>query len=451
MKEKQGKQVQQGKQERQHLGWNEGIGALQWLVFLLANAVTLPIVIGQIYHLPSDEVVSLMQRTFLVAGLGSFLQGWLGHRLPVPDGPAGTWLGVFAILGAEVAKQSGGGAYHTLQVLETGMITAGVMLLLFVATGLTARMMSLFTPLVTGSYLLLLGLQLGGVFLQGMLGLSADQPHVDAVTAIVSIDVFVLILFLSIKGRGWVKNYAVFIGIILGCILYYALGKGSGMGTDASIGMPQLFAWGAPRWDTGIVISSAIIALILVSNTIASIAAMKQVMPDSLGGEEEPDPKAVSRSGAVGGVIQLLSALFSTVGTVPLSSAVGFVRMTGQTKLRPFLIACILMAGVAFVPILIRLMALLPSPVAYASVMASFVNLVGVGLQSIAKDTLDQRRTYILGITLLIGSGSMILPASVFETMPSVFRYVFGNGLILGTIIAIVMEQIWKEKRKAVQ
>lgn len=442
------------KKEKNRQGWNEGIGALQWLVFLLANSVTLPIVIGQIYHLPSDEVISLMQRTFLVAGLGSFLQGWLGHRLPVPDGPAGTWLGVFAILGAEVAKQSSGseGAYSTLQILETGMITAGLVLLLFVVTGLTGRMIALFTPLVTGSYLLLLGLQLGGVFLQGMLGLSAEHPHLDAVTAIVSIDVFILILFLSIKGKGWIKHYAVFIGIVLGCILYYALGKGSGFDADAEVGMPQMFAWGAPRWDTGIVISSVIIALILVSNTIASIAAMKQVLPDATEGEgaQSTERQAVSRSGAVGGVIQLLSALFSTVGTVPLSSAVGFVRMTGQTKMRPFLIACIMLAGVAFVPFLIRLLALLPSPVAYASVMASFVNLVGVGLQSIAKDTLDQRRTSILGITLLIGSGSMILPSAVFETMPSVFRYVFGNGLILGTIIAILLEQIWKEKQKAV-
>lgn len=321
--------------ENKRQGWSEGIRALQWLVFLLANSVTLPIVIGQIYQLPPDEVVSLMQRTFLVVGAGSFLQGWLGHRLPIPDGPAGTWLGVFAILGAEVAKQSGaGGAYGTMQILETGMITAGVALLVFVATGLMGRMIALFTPLVTGSYLLLLGLQLGGVFLQGMLGLSAGNPHLDAATAVVS----------------------------------------------------------------------------------------------------------------AGGVIQLLSALFSTVGTVPLSSAVGFVRMTGQTKLRPFLIACIMLAGVAFVPFLVRLLALLPSPVAYASVMASFVNLVGVGLQSIARHPLDQRRTSILGITLLFGSGSMILPSAVFEAMPSVFRYVFGNGLILGTIIAVVLEQLWREK-----
>ncbi|MCS7462027.1 purine/pyrimidine permease [Paenibacillus doosanensis] len=432
--------------------WNDGVGALQWLVFLLANSVTLPIVIGQIYHLPANEVIGLMQRTFLVAGAGSFLQGVFGHRLPIPDGPAGTWLGVFAILGAEIAKQSAGagGAYSTLQTLETGMLAAGIILILFVVTGLTGWMIKLFTPLVTGVYLLLLGLQLGGVFLQGMLGLSGDAPHLDAVTSIVSFGVFIVILVLSVKGTGWLKNYAVFIGIVLGCIAYYALGKSTELSADAGVGLPALFAWGAPKWDGGMAISAVIIAFILMSNTIASIAAMKQVLNERKdGGEAAAQRREADRSGVVGGVVQLLSGAFSTVGTVPLSSSVGFVRMTGQKKMGPYLSACILLAGVAFVPLLIRLLALLPSPVAYASVMASFVNLVGVGLQSITRNPLDQRRTSILGITLLIGSGAMILPASVFETMPSVFRYVLGNGLILGTMIAVILEQVWRDRQQA--
>lgn len=63
-------------------GLNHGIGALQWLVFLLANAVALPIVIGQVFHLPDPDIAGLMQRTFFIVGISSFLQGWLGPPVP---------------------------------------------------------------------------------------------------------------------------------------------------------------------------------------------------------------------------------------------------------------------------------------------------------------------------------------------------------------------------------
>ncbi|WP_239618397.1 purine/pyrimidine permease [Cohnella mopanensis] len=429
-------------------GWKDGVGALQWFVFLLANSVTLPIVVGQIYQLSPDEVIGLMQRIFLVAGVASFLQGCIGHKFPIPDGPAGTWLGVFAIMGVEVVHQNGD-VFSTLRVLEMGMLTAGVMLLVSVMIGLTKWMLTLFTPLVTGSYLLLLGMQLGGVFLQGMLGVSGDHPQLDVLTTTISFGVFTLILVLSVKGKGWIKSYAVMIGILAGCLAYYGLGQGAKVDAEATVGLPEIFAWGLPKWDTGIMISSIVIALILTSNTIASIAAIKQVVQKQEESSAEESNRVISRSGAVGGFVQILSAVFSSVGTVPLSSAVGFVRMTGQTRIRPFLIASLLLAGIAFVPVLIRLLMLLPSPIAYSSIMASFVSLIGVGLQGITKESLDSRRIMIIGITILVGSGAMFLPASVFEAMPSVVKYVFGNGLILGTLVAILLELSWKAQKKA--
>lgn len=56
---------------------------LQWFIFLLANAEALPIIIGGIFHLSIEETSTLMQRTFFVVGISSFIHGWLGHRYPI--------------------------------------------------------------------------------------------------------------------------------------------------------------------------------------------------------------------------------------------------------------------------------------------------------------------------------------------------------------------------------
>ncbi len=159
--------------ERKHI-WQDGLGALQWFVFLLANAMALPIVIGEIFQLQPADVAGLMQRTFFVVGITSFLQGWIGHRLPIADGPAGIWLGVFVIIG-EMAVRQGSDLTFTLQSLQGGMlVTAGILIFLGVL-GWIQKLLRFFTPLVTGTYLLLLAIQLSGVFLQGMLGIEGES------------------------------------------------------------------------------------------------------------------------------------------------------------------------------------------------------------------------------------------------------------------------------------
>ena len=45
-----------------------GIGSLQWFIFLLANSLTIPIIVGQVFQLSPVEISGLMQRTFLIVG-----------------------------------------------------------------------------------------------------------------------------------------------------------------------------------------------------------------------------------------------------------------------------------------------------------------------------------------------------------------------------------------------
>ncbi|MGI2295382.1 purine/pyrimidine permease [Paenibacillus sp. GXUN7292] len=425
-------------------GMNDAMGSLQWLVFMLANAVALPIVIGQIYHMSPTETAMLMQRTFIIVGVSSFLQGWLGHRLPIIDGPAGTWLAVFIIMGESVTKASEG--IGTLRLLEGGMIAAGLFMIMLGATGLVKRLLPIFTPLVTGSYLLLLAFQLSGTFLRGMLGISGESQQAQWGAGFIGLLVIAIVILLSIKGKGWLQSYALLIGIVAGCLLYYATGQGHlAAGQGAWFSLPELFAWGMPQWDAGMIVSALPVTLILLSNTVASISSMKQL--DN--GSALPGGTEMKRGTITGGFSQLLSSVFSTVGMVPLSGSAGFVSLTGQRGKRPFLLACLLLAAVSLSPAIITLLTMLPGAVAYAAVMASFVQMVGIGFQTLMRDPLTKRRMMIAGIGLMLGIGSMFLPVATFQSLPSAIRYIVGNGMLLGTMIIIILDQIWKEPKEA--
>ena len=200
-----------------------GIGSLQWFIFLLANSLTIPIIVGQVFQLSPVEISGLMQRTFLVVGVSSLLSGWLGHRLPIPDGPAGIWLGVFTLMGQMAVAQGIGKAGGSLQLLEGAMLLTGVFLIIVGLTGWMNKLLKLFTPLVNGVYLTILGFQLSGMFLKGMIGVSDTSTKIQPGIVILSFVIFILVLALSVWGKGWLKSYAVLIGMVVGSIAFILL------------------------------------------------------------------------------------------------------------------------------------------------------------------------------------------------------------------------------------
>jgi xanthine/uracil permease len=407
----------------------------------------LPIVVGKLFHMPPEEIVGLIQRMFFVVGLSSLLSGWLGHRLPIADGPAGIWLGIFVLMG-QLAALQGTDQNLTLRLLEGGMLITGVTVVLIGFAGWVQKMLKVFTPLVTGVYLILITFQLSGTLLKGMIGISDADVPIHPASVMISFAVFFLVFAFSVWGKGWMKSYAVLIGVIVGWITYVLVnGSASVPGSGSIIHPPDLFAWGMPRLDSGMVITSVMVAFILISSVIASMSAMQQVL-----GEKEPtDGKftPLNRGGIIAGITNILSSLFSTIGVVPLSISAGFVRLTGQRRIAPFFIACIALIVVSFVPGVYSLLSLLPIQVAYAAMLASFAQMIGIGLISILKVPFDERRMTILGLALSFGTGVMFLPQNLFNTLPTIFQYLLSNGVMVGMLVTLLLEQVWRVKPNA--
>lgn len=415
---------------------------IQWFIFMTASSVALPIVIGGVFHLPQDEIASLMQRTFLVVGLSSALQAMLGHRFPIVDGPAGSWVSVFIMMAA-MAAQQGQDAKEALQLLQGGLLLAGALLFLLGITGLFYKLITLFTPLVTNTFLFILSMQLSGVFLKGMLGLEGGAASMNYWGALVALVVFVFVIVLTIKGKGWVRNYAVLMGIVSGWSLHALATGGERTATSLQPGwaikLPEAFAWGIPRLDPGMAITATLFSLILVSNLIAAISAARQVVPSTGANERE----VYNRSSMAGGVSHGLAATFSAIGVVPLPVTASFIRMTGQTQRKPFLLACLALTLISLVPGIVHFLALLPTTVASAISLATFVQMTGNSFQSLTRAAQSQRQLTILAIGMIVGVGFTLISASLPQGLPIVLQYVLGNGLLIATLLVMALEKLW--------
>lgn len=415
----------------------------QWFVFLLASSVALPIVIGAIFELNFNEVAGLMQRTFFAVGITSFLQGVFGHRLPILEGPAGLWISIFAVM-AYSGVESGKSYIETLQTLEAAMLWTGGFLLLFGTFRLAHRVLFVFTPLVTGSFLFLLTVQLSGTFLKGMLGIQQEVEAIHGTEALIAFFTFFLVLGLSLFGKGALKSYAVLLGIVAGWMVYVAIvGTTTDEVADQAIFQPpEWLVWGMPSFEWSVIPLAFITAVILLSNIVASIVAVSQ----SIQGKPSYTYSQVNRGSSFLGVTHGITAMFSAIANVPLASSSGFIDLTGQKRKKPFLYASLLLVIIAFFPPLVSFISGIPAPVANAALLATFVQLMGLGLSNIASQELDYRRLTILGVSFLLGIGLMFLPSEVFQGMPGLVRNLLSNGLLVGTVLVIVLEQLWKDE-----
>ncbi|MBS4173011.1 purine/pyrimidine permease [Bacillus sp. FJAT-49736] len=422
------------------------LSAIQWMAFMIAGSIAAPIAIADLFHLNPVETSAFMQRTIFVLGIAGLLQGFIGHRLPVSEGPAGLWWSVFAIYAGFVGSMYSTGI-AALNALCGGMIFSGIVFFILSALGLIEKLAKLFTPTITFIYLFLLILQLSGSFVKGMLGLTEEQVHIQPTVAILCIVIILVTFYLGKVNIQWVQQFSIIFGLLLGWILFIIFGLAPKVPESHSIfAFPKLFHFGKPTFDSGVLTTSFFITILLTTNMIASIRVMEEVLKGY-----HNKPVSYKRSGFISGLNQILGGIFSAIGSVPISGSAGFVAQTGIKSIKPFIIGGILVTVISLLPPLMHIMSALPAPVGYAVTFVIFTKMIGLALSEIEKST-DRDITYTTaGIALMVGVGTMFLPSEATVKLPTFIGSLVNNGLVLGTIIAIGSEQYlrWQKKRKS--
>ena len=105
------------------------LASLQWMLFILMGSIIIPVAIAGTYGMPSADVITFVSRTLFVLGVAGVLQVLFGHKLPIQEGPAGVWWGVFALY-AGIGSMMFGSQTETLRVLEFCFILSGVIFII---------------------------------------------------------------------------------------------------------------------------------------------------------------------------------------------------------------------------------------------------------------------------------------------------------------------------------
>lgn len=189
---------------------------VQHVLVMAAAPITAVFLVGQAMGFGNDVMVALMSATFLVCGLGTLLQSFgpfgIGARLPFVQVPGGAPLVIFLTIAQATDLQTATGA-----VILTGVFY-------FLALPFFTRVLRFFPPIVIGTMLLLVAVNLVRIF-GGLITGREGSPEFANLPAIgLALGTMAAIVLCARIFTGMLQRIAVMLGLLTGAALSAVFG-----------------------------------------------------------------------------------------------------------------------------------------------------------------------------------------------------------------------------------
>lgn len=410
--------------------------SVQWLFFIFANTVMIPISVGTVFQLPSETIAMMLRASLVFTGIASIFQGWTGHRYPLMEGHSGLLWGVILNLGLSASSlgmsysEIGGG-------IATGVLLASAVTLILAAFNGMSLLKSIFNPMVMSVYLFLLTFQLIFIFFKGMMKVS-EQGTIDVPITLYSFALVIFVSLLKLKGNGIISNFSILIGLLAGWIGYDLLFMSEGQQGTASAGEVSftLFPLGQPNLEIGIIAVTFFAGLMNLSNTVASISSGDTLF------KKESGKREYRGSIFFTAVFTVIGSGFGLVPYTPFTSSIGFLQSTRILMKTPFFLGGALLAVIGLIPPLGSWLAGMPVTVGNAVLFVAYLQLFGTAFNSLNGKTFNSDTIFRLAAPVLIGISLMNTPPALFADLPVLIQPFISNGLIMGVLISIIMEKM---------
>ncbi|MFF3780831.1 nucleobase:cation symporter-2 family protein [Streptomyces sp. NPDC001933] len=407
--------------------------ALQHIAAMYAGVVTPPLIIGQAVHLDTAGRTRLIAASLLIAGVATLLQtlgvkGFVGNRLPFVN--AASSAGIAPMLAIAETNAKG----DQLPAIYGAVMVAGVFCL---AIGpFFGKLLRFFPPLVTGVVITLIGVTLMPVpvaWAQGGDKTAADFGDMKYL----ALAAFTLVVILLIQrfGRGFVKQVALLLGLLIGTLAAIPFGMADfGALRSAPVAaLPTPFAFGAPEFQPAAIISLCLVTLVLMTESSAGMLAIGEIC------DRETDGRTITRGLRTDGIATLLGPVFGGFPTSAFAQNVGVVSLT-KVRSRYVVAAAggaLLVLGVF--PVLGAVVSTVPMPVLGGAGIVLFGSIAVSGIRTLSEAGLDDSSNIIL-VAVALGAGIIPLAAPEFYAgFPSWAQTVLGSGISAGALVAVLL------------
>lgn len=403
--------------------------AAQHLLAALGAIIAVPLVLGCVLDLSTQDKVLLVNAAMLVSGVVTFLQckgvGSVGIRLPTVMGTSFTFVGVSIAIGIEHGV---GG------ILGSALVSSLVMIM---GSFYMASIRKLFPPIVTGTVVTLIGLSLIPVAVDWFAGGQVGDPNYASVSnLLIGILVLTLVMVLSQWGRGIISASAALMGMMLGFIACILLGlvDFTPVKEAAWVALPSPLHFGMSFPISGI-IGMSIAYLVTIIESTGDFLALSDVTNTKLTG------KKLSRGILCEGLGSSIASVFSTTPISSFSQNVGIVSMTGVASRHVVAITGLMLVCAGLFPVVGALVVIIPLPVLGGAGLVMFAMIVSGGVKILAKTEHNKRNSAIVAMGIGAGMAVTVRP-ELLANLPQMVKVVLASGITTGSLVALMMNLI---------
>ncbi|MCK0197338.1 purine/pyrimidine permease [Ancylobacter sp. 6x-1] len=318
-------------------------------------------------------------------------------------------------------------------------ITAGIAGI--VISRLLPHLRPLFPPTVIGVVVCVGGFTLISGALKHSLGLNATFA-VDLPSILISGVTLAVIVGFSIWGNRPMKLFSLMAGILAGVIVAALCGYVEGAERFASapvFALPKL-----PSPDFSVPASAlvvvGIVALLVQLDTFASVVIMDK-MDDA--DWHRADMKMVGSSILGAGIANIATGFLGGMTNATSSANIGLAHATRCTSRYVGLAAAAMILLVALMPLATLALTLIPDAVIGGVEIYAAAFFIVSGLELAASRELDSRGVFMIGISITIGLGVMLLPGIV-ANVPEALHHMVGSGFVMAGITAVSLNLLFR-------
>jgi xanthine permease XanP len=404
-------------------------------VALMSNSLLYPIILGREAHLSPDRLIDFVSLSMLALAIATLLlcakSRFIGCGYLCPAGYTQIYLGP-----SMSAAQIGG-----LPLVFGMTVIAGI--LQTAVAPVLRRVRFLLPPEIAGLVIAVVGLSIAVLGVRYSLGGTANGDMISEYLAIFAVSLTTMVV-LNIWTKGYLRMFCLLLGVAVGYGTSAALGILDFSTAMPSKGLPflrfpspEFLQW---RFDASLLAPFAIVAIAGILNLIANISYAQRINDADW---VRPNFTSLS-SGLVGnGIATVIAAIIGSMGINSYSSSVGLSAATGVTSRSLAYIIAIAFALLSLLPAAAALITTIPAPVVGAALFFAAAFVFTSGLQAITARLLDSRKIIVIGFSFAM---AMLANTSqdLLARAPALLHPVLDNGLVLGTVTAVLLNLIMR-------
>lgn len=306
------------------------------------------------------------------------------------------------------------------------------------------RLRVIFPPAISGFIVTIVGIQLGLVAFDHLLGIREFGTDRYVQHLIIATVTLATIVGLAVWAKGTARLMCTLIGIVVGLLLSVALGH---IGPDHTNALQSAAVFDLPGvnhisygFEASLIPAFLVGGIAAALRTVGVITTCQKINDADW---KRPEFKSIRGGVYADGLGCLLGGLIGVTGMNTGPSLVGLSKASGATSRSIAFVAAGILVVFAFSPIAGALFVALPPAVLGAALLFTASFMIAGGIQVMVARNIDTRMTFVIGLPMVMGLGREVYH-DYFARLPTVLQPLTNTMLSMAVVSALLLHLVFR-------